>query len=86
MAEIDVWAALVELCAGMALFLYSVKITSGSLQAIAGDKLKNILAKLTGNRIMGVAVGAGITALIQSSTATSVMSVGFVNAGLRRCG
>ncbi|MBR2821955.1 MAG: Na/Pi symporter, partial [Clostridiales bacterium] len=82
MAEIDVWAALVELCAGMALFLYSVKITSGSLQAIAGDKLKNILAKLTGNRIMGVAVGAGITALIQSSTATSVMSVGFVNAGL----
>ena len=82
MAEIDVWAALVELCAGMALFLYSVKITSGSLQTIAGDKLKNILAKLTGNRIMGVAVGAGITALIQSSTATSVMSVGFVNAGL----
>ena len=66
----------------MALFLYSVKITSGSLQAVAGDKLKTVLAKLTGNRIMGVAVGAGITALIQSSTATSVMAVGFVNAGL----
>jgi phosphate:Na+ symporter len=66
----------------MALFLYSVKITSGSLQAVAGDKLKNVLAKLTGNRVMGVAVGAGITALIQSSTATSVMAVGFVNAGL----
>jgi phosphate:Na+ symporter len=66
----------------MALFLYSVKITSGSLQAIAGEKLKSVLAKLTGNRIMGVLVGAGITALIQSSTATSVMSVGFVNAGL----
>ncbi|WP_051688894.1 Na/Pi cotransporter family protein [Butyrivibrio sp. AE2032] len=82
MQEVDVWAALVELCAGMALFLYSVKITSGSLQTIAGDKLKNVLAKLTGNRIMGVAVGAGITALIQSSTATSVMAVGFVNAGL----
>ena len=79
---IDIWPALLGLCSGMALFLYSVKITSGSLQAIAGEKLKSVLAKLTGNRIMGVLVGAGITALIQSSTATSVMSVGFVNAGL----
>ena len=78
----DVWPALLGLCSGMALFLYSVKITSGSLQAIAGEKLKSVLAKLTGNRIMGVLVGAGITALIQSSTATSVMAVGFVNAGL----
>ena len=79
---VDVWPALLGLCSGMALFLYSVKITSGSLQTIAGDKLKNILAKLTGNRILGVLVGAFITALVQSSTATSVMSVGFVNAGL----
>ena len=79
---VDVWPSLLGLCSGMALFLYSVKITSSSLQAVAGDKLKNVLAKLTGNRIMGVAVGAGITALIQSSTATSVMAVGFVNAGL----
>ncbi len=79
---IDVWPALLGLCSGMALFLYSIKITSGSLQTIAGDKLKNVLAKLTGNRVLGVAVGAGITALIQSSTATSVMAVGFVNAGL----
>ena len=79
---IDVWPALLGLCSGMALFLYSVKITSGSLQTIAGDKLKTVLAKLTGNRILGVAVGADITALIQSSTATSVMAVGFVNAGL----
>ena len=78
----EIWSALLGLCSGMALFLYSVKITSGSLQAVAGDKLKNVLAKLTGNRVMGVAVGAGITALIQSSTATSVMAVGFVNAGL----
>ncbi|MBR6987707.1 MAG: Na/Pi cotransporter family protein [Clostridiales bacterium] len=79
---VDVWPALLGLCSGMALFLYSIKITSGSLQTIAGDKLKNILGKITGNRVMGVAVGAGITALIQSSTATSVMAVGFVNAGL----
>ncbi len=79
---VDVWPALLGLCSGMALFLYSIKITSGSLQTIAGDKLRNVLAKLTGNRFLGVAVGAGITALIQSSTATSVMAVGFVNAGL----
>ena len=79
---VDVWPSLLGLCSGMALFLYSVKITSGSLQTIAGDKLKNVLAKLTGNRVMGVLVGAFITALIQSSTATSVMAVGFVNAGL----
>lgn len=78
----DILPSLLGLCSGMALFLYSIKITSGSLQAIAGDKLKNILAKLTGNRILGVAVGAGITILVQSSTATSVMAVGFVNAGL----
>ena len=71
----DIWPQLLGLCAGMALFLYSVKITSGSLQAVAGDKLKNVLAKLTGNRIMGVAVGAGITALIQSSTADSLTQV-----------
>jgi len=79
---VDVLPALLGLCSGMALFLYSIKITSGSLQTIAGDKLRNVLAKLTGNRFLGVAVGAGITALIQSSTATSVMAVGFVNAGL----
>lgn len=78
----DILPSLLGLCSGMALFLYSIKITSGSLQAIAGDKLKNILAKLTGNRILGVAVGTGITILVQSSTATSVMAVGFVNAGL----
>ena len=81
---VEVWPALLGLCSGMALFLYSVKITSGSLQAVAGDKLKTVLGKLTGNRIMGVAVGAGITALIQSSTATSVMAAGFVNAGLMK--
>ena len=66
----------------MAIFLYSIKMTSGSLEVIAGNKMKSILAKLTGNRILGVTVGAGVTALIQSSTATTVMVIGFVNAGL----
>lgn len=78
----NIWTALLGLCAGMAIFLYSIKMTSGSLEVIAGNKMKSILAKLTGNRILGVTVGAGVTALIQSSTATTVMVIGFVNAGL----
>jgi len=78
----EIWTALLGLCAGMAMFLYSIKMTSGSLEVIAGNKMKTILAKLTGNRILGVTVGAGVTALIQSSTATTVMVIGFVNAGL----
>ena len=77
-----IWTALLGLCAGMAMFLYSIKMTSGSLEVIAGNKMKTILAKLTGNRILGVTVGAGVTALIQSPTATTVMVIGFVNAGL----
>ncbi|MBR5180770.1 MAG: Na/Pi cotransporter family protein [Clostridiales bacterium] len=83
MVDMDnIWTALLGLCAGMAMFLYSIKMTSGSLEVIAGNKMKTILAKLTGNRILGVTVGAGVTALIQSSTATTVMVIGFVNAGL----
>ena len=78
----NIWTSLLGLCAGMALFLYSIKMTSGSLEVIAGNKMKTILAKLTGNRILGVTVGAGVTALVQSSTATTVMVIGFVNAGL----
>ena len=78
----NIWTSLLGLCAGMALFLYSIKMTSGSLEVIAGNRMKSILAKLTGNRILGVTVGAGVTALIQSSTATTVMVIGFVNAGL----
>ncbi len=74
--------ALLGLCSGMAIFLYSIKMMSGSLEAVAGDKMKTVLGKLTGNRFLGVAIGAGVTALIQSSTATTVMVIGFVNAGL----
>ena len=74
--------ALLGLCSGMAIFLYSIKMMSGSLEVVAGDKMKTVLGKLTGNRFLGVGIGAGVTALIQSSTATTVMVIGFVNAGL----
>ncbi|MDR2431214.1 MAG: Na/Pi cotransporter family protein [Candidatus Margulisbacteria bacterium] len=67
---------------GLALFLYGMKALSSGMQKIAGKKLKDILAALTKNRLIGVAVGAGITGIIQSSAVTTVMAVGFVNAGL----
>jgi len=77
----DLFTALLGLCAGLAILLYSMKMTSGALEAVAGDKLKPLLRKIAGNRFTGVLVGAGITALIQSSTATTVMVIGFVNIG-----
>jgi len=70
------------LLGGLALFLYGMQMTSSGLEATAGNKMKEVLEKLTANRFMGVLVGALITALIQSSSATTVMVVGFVNAGL----
>lgn len=70
------------LLGGLALFLYGMQMMSVNLEAIAGNRMKSILEKLTSNRFMGVAVGAGITAIIQSSSATTVMVVGFVNSGI----
>lgn len=67
---------------GLALFLYGMTMMSNGLELAAGNKMKTILEKLTANRFIGVAVGALITAIIQSSSATTVMVVGFVNAGL----
>lgn len=70
------------LLGGLALFLYGMQMMSSGLEAAAGNKMKAILEKLTSGRIRGVLVGAGITAVIQSSSATTVMVVGFVSAGL----
>jgi len=70
------------LIGGLGLFLYGMSLMSSNLQKVAGPKLKNILRLLTINRFAAVGMGAFVTALIQSSSATSVMVVGFVNAGL----
>lgn len=70
------------LLGGLALFLYGMQMMSSGLEAAAGNKMKTILERLTSNRFKGVLVGAGITAVIQSSSATTVMVVGFVSAGL----
>jgi phosphate:Na+ symporter len=70
------------LIGGLGLFLFGMKTMSEGLQKIAGDKMRKILAALTDNRFVGALVGIAVTAIIQSSSATTVMVVGFVNAGL----
>jgi len=67
---------------GLGLFIYGMKLMGDGLENAAGDGLKSILEKVTSNRLMGVAIGAIVTMVIQSSSATTVMVVGFVNAGL----
>ncbi len=71
-----------SLLGGLALFLYGMQMMSSGLEAAAGSRMKQILERLTANRFLGVLVGAAITAVIQSSSATTVMVVGFVNAGM----
>ena len=71
-----------SLVGSLALFLYGMKTMSEGLEKFAGDRLRSILAAMTKNRVMGVLTGILITALIQSSSATTVMVVSFVNAGL----
>ena len=72
----------INLIGGLGLFLFGMSYMGDGLQKAAGSKMKNLLAVLTKNRLMGVLVGALVTGIIQSSSATTVMVVGFVNAGL----
>lgn len=67
---------------GLGLFLYGMSMMGDGLQKTAGDKLRKLIEVLTNNRLMGVLIGAVVTMIIQSSSATTVMVVGFVNAGL----
>lgn len=73
---------LLRLIGSLGLFLYGMKIMSEGLQKFAGDSLRRILTAMTTNRVTGMLTGVLITALIQSSSATTVMVVSFVNAGL----
>ena len=67
---------------GLALFLYGMNVMGDSLAKLSGGKLEQILEKLTSKRIMAVLLGMAVTAVIQSSSATTVMVVGFVNSGI----
>ena len=67
---------------GLGMFIYGMQIMAQGLENAAGNKMKTLLEVLTKNKLMGVLLGAAITAVIQSSSATTVMVVGFVNAGI----
>jgi phosphate:Na+ symporter len=70
------------LCGGLGLFLYGMNLMSEGLEKAAGDRLRIWLKRLTSNRFLGILLGALVTAIIQSSSATSVITIGFINAGL----
>ncbi len=73
-----------SLIGGLALFLFGMNTLSAALEKLAGGKLEKLLEKMTSNPIKGVLLGAGVTAVIQSSSATTVMLVGFVNSGIMK--
>jgi phosphate:Na+ symporter len=79
---INWWNMGMHLFGGLAIFLFGMEQMASALKKVAGDRMKTILAKLTTNRFMGVLTGAFVTAIIQSSSVTTVMLVGFVTAGL----
>ena len=76
--------SLLTMVGGLALFLYGMNAMGDGLSKLSGGKLESILEKLTSNRLMAVLLGAGVTAVIQSSSATTVMVVGFVNSGIMK--
>lgn len=78
--------SILGLVGGLALFLYGMELMGDSLKKLAGGKLESILSRLTSNRIKGFLLGFAVTAVIQSSSATTVMLVGFVNSGLMKLG
>ena len=78
----DLVSNIVFLFAGVGIFMLAIHMTSESMEKIASDKLRKLLDKLSGNKLSGVGIGAGVTAIIQSSSATTVMVVGMVNAGI----
>ena len=82
MSSLDEIALGTGLVGGLALFLFGMDILARSLKHVAGDHLKTLLARMTNNRFLGLAAGAMVTALIQSSSVTTVLLVGFISAGL----
>jgi phosphate:Na+ symporter len=76
----EIFECILSLITGVGVFILAMKLMSDSLHQIAGDKMKTLLQKIAGNRIKGVIIGAIVTAIIQSSSATTVMIIGFVNA------
>lgn len=82
MSAIDIILVVLKLAGSLAIFLFAMKLMSEGLQKFAGSKLRHILTRITGKPLSGILAGTGVTAIIQSSTATTVMAVGFAGAGL----
>lgn len=80
--ELEIGPMLMGLAGGLALFLFGMEQMADALKNLAGDRLKNILARLTTNRLSGACTGAIVTAVIQSSSVTTVLTVGFISAGV----
>lgn len=80
--NLDYATIILGFAGGLGLFIYGMQVMASGLQKAAGNSLKKILEVLTKNKFLGVLLGVGVTAIIQSSSATTVMVVGFVNAGL----
>lgn len=80
--EHDIMAMLIKLIGGLGVFLYGINLMGESLKTLAGDKLKNIIEKLTNNVFMGIMIGMFVTAIIQSSSATTALSISLIRAGL----
>ncbi|OIP87663.1 MAG: hypothetical protein AUK37_01040 [Rhodobacterales bacterium CG2_30_65_12] len=82
-ASFDLWSGLLG---GLALFLLGMDFLTRALKRVTGDQMKIVLTRLTGNRFKGVALGAGVTAVVQSSSVTTVLIVGFISAGMMSFG
>ncbi len=82
MTVVDIITALLGLLAGIGVFLVSIKLISNNLESFGGNRLKALFAKTSKSNLLGVGIGTAATALVQSSGATSVMAIGFVNAGI----
>ena len=76
------WILLLKIVGALALLIYGMKVMSEALQKLAGPQLRHVLSAMTTNRVSGVLTGMFTTVAVQSSTATTVMTVSFVNAGL----
>ena len=78
----EILTAIIQLLGGLAMFLYGIEVMGDGLKNSSGEALKRILEKVTGNVVMGVVTGALVTAVIQSSTATIVLTVALIGAGV----
>ena len=79
---LDIFYAFLSLLGGIGVFLYGMKLMGDSLEMVAGNEIKRMFAKISNKKLIGVGIGTVTTAVVQSSAAIIVMSMGFVNSGL----